>query len=138
MLLETNLDDVTPEVVAHTIERLLAAGADDAWVVPIVMKKSRPAFELRVLTTAASAPSLRDLIARETGTLGIREAAVVKHVAGRRVDTVVLDGVPVRIKVGPHGAKPEHDDLVALAAATGRSLRSLAALALALHAAPPD
>ena len=137
VLLETNLDDVTPEVLAHTIERLLAAGADDAWVVPIVMKKSRPAFELRVLTTVASAPSLRDLIARETGTLGIRETSVVKHVAERHVDTVEIDGLPVRIKVGPHGAKPEHDDLVAVAVVTGRSLRSLATQALALHVAPP-
>jgi pyridinium-3,5-bisthiocarboxylic acid mononucleotide nickel chelatase len=134
VLLETNLDDVTPEVIGHTIDRLLAAGADDAWAVPIVMKKSRPAFELRVLCAVALAPSLRQILSEETGTLGIREVTVAKHVHPRHVDEVEIDGVIVRIKVGPHGAKPEHDDLVAAARATGRPLRALAAEAVARHA----
>lgn len=132
--LETNLDDVTPEVIGHVLDLLLAAGADDAWVAPIVMKKSRPAHELRVLAAPEHAAALREIIARETGTLGVRERSVIKHVQPRRVDTVEIHGAPVRIKVGPHGAKPEHDDLVALAAATGRPLRDLAAEALARHA----
>jgi uncharacterized protein (TIGR00299 family) protein len=134
VLLETNLDDVTPEVIGHTIDRLLAAGADDAWAVPIVMKKSRPAFELRVLCAPAAATSLRSVLSEETGTLGIRERSVAKHVQPRRVDEVEIGGVTVRVKVGPHGAKPEHDDLVAAAGATGRPLRELAAEALARHA----
>lgn len=134
VLLETNLDDVTPEVIGHTIDRLLAAGADDAWAVPIVMKKSRPAFELRVLCTPAAAASLRATMSEETGTLGIRERSVTKHVQPRHIDEVEVAGVTVRVKVGPHGAKPEHDDLVAVAALTGRPLRDLAAEALARHA----
>lgn len=134
VLLETNLDDVTPEVIGHTIDRLLAAGADDAWVVPIVMKKSRPAFELRVLCAPTCAPALRSVIGRETGTLGIRETVVAKHVQPRHVVEVDLDGMTVRVKIGPDGAKPEHDDVVAVAVATGRSLRSVAARALARHA----
>jgi len=133
VVLSTNLDDVTPEVLGHTLDRLLAAGADDAWVVPIVMKKSRPAFELCALTTPASAPALRAIISAETGTLGIRETAATKHAHPRRFDEVEVGGGTVRIKVGPHGAKPEHDDLVTLALATGRPLRELAAEALARH-----
>ena len=132
--LETNVDDVTPEVVGHVIARLLALGADDAWAVPIVMKKSRPAFEIRVLCAPALAPELRRVLGEETGTLGIREVAVTKHVQPRRVDEVDLAGMTVRVKVGPHGAKPEHDDLVAVAAATGRPLRAVAAEVLARHA----
>lgn len=127
VVLETNLDDVTPEVVAHAIDRLLAAGADDAWVTPILMKKSRPAFTLCVLTSPACSAELRALIHAETGTLGIRESTVTKHVVPRHVEMLDVDGVSVRVKVGPHGAKPEHDDLVALSSATGRPLRELAA-----------
>ncbi len=133
VVLATNIDDVTPEVLGHTVDRLLVAGADDAWVVPIVMKKSRPAFELCALTSPALAPTLRAIISAETGTLGIRETPVSKHALPRRGDHVDIDGTIVRIKVGPHGAKPEHDDLVALARTTGRPLRDLAGDAIARH-----
>lgn len=130
VVLATNLDDVTPEVVGYLVERLLAAGADDAWVTPIVMKKSRPAVMLEVLASPELAPALRRLISSETGTLGTRETALTKFPQPRRVDTVEVAGASVRIKVGPFGAKPEHDDLVALASTTGRPLRDLAADAL--------
>lgn len=130
VVLCTNLDDVTPEVIGHTVDRLLAAGADDAWVVPIVMKKSRPAFELCALASPDLAATLRSIIAAETGTLGTRQTPTTKHVLDRHVERVEVDGVAVRIKVGPHGAKPEHDDLVALSEVTGRPLRDLAVDAL--------
>lgn len=138
VVLTTNLDDVTPEVLAHTTHLLLEAGADDVWVTPIVMKKSRPAFELSVLTAPHRSVELRAVISAETGTLGIRESVVTKHVAERRLDTVDIDGYIVRVKAGPHGAKPEHDDLVALSVATGRPLRELAPEVLRRWAAGPD
>jgi uncharacterized protein (TIGR00299 family) protein len=127
VVLSTNLDDVTPEVLGYTVELLLAAGADDAWIVPIVMKKSRPAFQLCALSTPDRAEALRAVISAETGTLGIREESVAKHIQPRHVVDVDVDGVLVRVKVGPDGAKPEYDDLVALAATTGRPLRELSA-----------
>lgn len=127
VVLTTNLDDVTPEVLAHATQRLLDTGADDVWVTPITMKKSRPAFELSVLTSPERSDALRALISAETGTLGIRESVVSKHVAERHTDTIDVDGHTVRVKVGPHGAKPEHDDLAALAASSGRPVRDLAA-----------
>jgi uncharacterized protein (TIGR00299 family) protein len=126
VVLATNLDDVTPEVLGHTVERLLALGADDAWIIPMLMKKGRPAHELRVLAAPGRVGVLIDAIARETGTLGVRATAVRKHMAARTTTTVEVRGHPVRMKVGPAGAKPEHDDLAAVAAATGEPLRRLA------------
>ncbi|MEZ5377701.1 MAG: nickel pincer cofactor biosynthesis protein LarC [Acidimicrobiales bacterium] len=130
VILETNLDDVTPEVLGYLIDRLLEDGAADAWVTPIVMKKSRPAHQLSVLTTPERAAALRDRISVETGTLGVRAIAATKYPLERSTHLISLLGHEVRIKLGPHGAKPEHDDLVAVAQATGQPLRSLTMQAL--------
>jgi uncharacterized protein (TIGR00299 family) protein len=126
VLLETNLDDVTPEVLGHVVGLALARGADDVWCTPILMKKGRPGHLLTVLCRPDLAGALRELVATETGTLGIRERTVSKHELPRHVEEVLVDGHAVRIKVGPHGAKPEHDDLVAAAALLGRPLRVVA------------
>ncbi|MEM7275034.1 MAG: nickel pincer cofactor biosynthesis protein LarC [Actinomycetota bacterium] len=131
----TNLDDVTPEVVAHVIDRCLAAGADDAWATPIVMKKGRPAVALEVMCDPARTMALTELVMRETGTLGVRVGTTTKHVLPRLITTVTVRGHEVRIKVGPHGAKPEHDDLVTAGAALDLPIRDLAREALAAHAA---
>lgn len=132
VVIETNLDDVTPEVIGHVIDRALALGADDAWASAITMKKSRPGHQLHVLCRPELAAALRELVAEETGTLGLRERRVDKYELGRRIDHVVVDGQRIRIKVGPHGAKPEHDDVVAASAALGRPLRRVSAEALGL------
>ncbi|HEY5019184.1 MAG TPA: nickel pincer cofactor biosynthesis protein LarC [Streptosporangiaceae bacterium] len=133
-VLETNLDDVTGETLGYVITRALASGALDAWATPAVMKKGRPAHVLHVLTRPEDTPALRELIFAETGTLGIRCAAVSRAPLPRRTTTIDLDGVPVRVKHGPHGAKPEHDDLAAAAARLGVPLRAVAdRAARALH-----
>ena len=124
--LETNLDDVTAEQLGHTLERLLDAGALDAWCTPATMKKSRAGVVLSVLCPVEAAPSLTLLVARETGTLGIRQRLVERWVAPRRQVQVVVDGHPVRVKVGPYGTKPEYDDVASLARLTGRSYREAA------------
>lgn len=126
VLLETNLDDVTPEVLAHAVERLLMLGVADAWIVPIVMKKGRPAHELRVLCSPELADRATALILVETGTLGVRRHAIAKQVARRSTTTVDVHGHKIRVKLGPYGRKAEHDDLVKAAAATGFPLRQLA------------
>jgi pyridinium-3,5-bisthiocarboxylic acid mononucleotide nickel chelatase len=141
LVLATNLDDTTAEILGHTIARLLEAGADDAWVVPIGMKKNRPGHELRVLCKPAQADALEAVIFAETGTLGLRRELVTKQVLDRRHETVQLRGRSVRVKVGPHGSKAEHDDLVELSRATGVPVRQLGAEAAAAaqpHLAPPD
>ncbi len=129
-IIETNVDDVTPETLGHVVERAMELGADDAWVTPIVMKKSRPAHSVSVLCRPELAAPLRELLARETGTLGIRQRVTEKYELARRTVSVEVDGQPVRIKVGPHGAKAEHADLAAAAATLGRPLRTVAEQAL--------
>lgn len=131
LVLATNLDDVTPELLGHLVGRLLDAGADDAWVVPIGMKKNRPGHELRVLCRPDRADGLETVIFAETGTLGLRRELVAKQVLERSWRTVTVRGHEIRVKLGPHGAKAEHDDLVAASRATGVPLRLLAAEAVA-------
>jgi uncharacterized protein (DUF111 family) len=115
----------------------MRAGALDAWVTPAVMKKSRPAHVLHVLARPEHAEELQRLVFAETGTLGIRRARVTRTVLPRRETIIELDGLPVRVKHGPHGAKPEHDDLAAAAAALGLPLRDVARrVARGLDAAP--
>ncbi len=126
VLLETNLDDVTPEVLAHAVERLLMMGVADAWIVPIVMKKGRPAHELRVLCGPELADRATNLILIETGTLGVRRHTIAKQVAHRSTTTIELHGYEIRVKLGPNGSKAEHDDLVRAATATGLPLRHMA------------
>lgn len=137
--LATNLDDVTGEVLAHTVDALLADGALDAWVSPIVMKKGRPAHTLHVLGRPADLSALVQRIVTETGSLGVRHRSVQRHVMPRSEITVELDGVGVRVKVGPHGVKAEHDDLASAARQLGRPLAEVKRSAEALaHRRPPS
>jgi uncharacterized protein (TIGR00299 family) protein len=136
-LLETNLDDVTGETLGHVIARSLAAGALDAWATPAVMKKGRPAYVLHVLTRPQDADRLQELLFAETGTLGIRRTTTTRAVLPRSFETVDLDGVPVRVKRGPYGSKPEHDDLVAAADRLGLPLRAVAENVLRLAGRSP-
>ncbi len=124
--LETNLDDVTPELLGHTIERLLEAGALDVWCTPATMKKSRAGTVLSVLCPVEAAPALTLIVARETGTLGIRQGLVHRWVAPRQEVEIAVHGHPIRVKVGPYGAKPEYEDVARLARLTGRSFRDAA------------
>lgn len=122
-VLETTVDDVTGEVLGHVIARSLAAGALDAWATPAVMKKGRPGHVLHLLVRPQDCAALQELLFRETGTLGVRRSMVDRTTLPRRFETVGLDGIPVRVKHGPHGAKPEHEDLVAAADRLGLPLR---------------
>ncbi|HEY2296494.1 MAG TPA: nickel pincer cofactor biosynthesis protein LarC [Jatrophihabitans sp.] len=124
--LATTVDDVSGEIVGHLLERALAAGALDAWVMPAVMKKSRPGQVVHVLTRPADAARLRLLVVAETGSLGVRSYPVTRHAAIRSMITVHVDGHAVRVKVGPFGAKPEHDDVVRAADALGIPIREVA------------
>jgi len=134
--LTTNLDDIAPEVIGHVIGRAIEAGADDAWATPVVMKKNRPGVTLSVLCHPDRLPELQQLVFAETGTLGLRVRPVDKRILDRRFESVVVHDQPIRIKIGPHGAKPEHDDLVAAATATGLPLRRLAVEAISAWNGP--
>jgi uncharacterized protein (TIGR00299 family) protein len=94
-LLETNVDDVSGEVIAHAIARFMEAGARDASAVPVIMKKGRPGFLIRVISLPETSARLAELMALELGTLGIRcIPAVHRFVAERTVEEVdvVING----------------------------------------------
>jgi pyridinium-3,5-bisthiocarboxylic acid mononucleotide nickel chelatase len=129
VLLETNVDDASGEVLAHAIGALLQAGAHDAWVTPIVMKKGRPAHTVSALADPALAEQVAAVIMAETGTLGLRGTTLDRWPAARTVDTVDVDGLPVRVKVSPGRIKVEHDDAARVARAQGRPLREVLSLA---------
>jgi uncharacterized protein (TIGR00299 family) protein len=125
LLLQTNVDDLDPRLWPPVLSTLLAAGASDAWLTPILMKKGRPAHTLSVLCSAQHAPALREVVFRETSTLGLRESRVAKHALARAERTVDVDGQAVRVKLGLLGdevvnAMPEWEDVAAAAAALGR------------------
>jgi hypothetical protein len=124
-LIETNVDDVTPEILATTIEKLLELGAEDAWINPIIMKKGRPGQEIKVLCSADHLQLLQDLLLVSTGSLGCRIISVDKIELARTFETITLHGETVKIKVGPYGAKPEQKDLQRIAEKTNISLRQL-------------
>lgn len=126
VLLQTVVDDVSPEVLGHLLDLAIKSGADDAWLEPIIMKKSRPGVHISVLCRLSHESVLADLIARETGTLGIRSTMVFKREFERRYEIVSVAGLDIRIKIGPRGAKPEFSDVVDVANELGRPVRSVA------------
>ncbi|MGH9128074.1 MAG: nickel pincer cofactor biosynthesis protein LarC [Acidimicrobiales bacterium] len=125
VLLEANLDDATGEVLAHSVAALLEAGALDAWVTPVLMKKGRPGHVVSVLAEHALVTALVAVMAAETGTLGVRSHVVSRWAASRSVDEVDVDGWPVRVKVSPGRVKAEHDDAARVARRRGRPLREV-------------
>ena len=130
VLVETNIDDMSPELLPHVVERLLSQGAQDAWITPIIMKKGRPAFTLSVLCTTELEEEISDVIFRETTTLGTRTTRASKRALKREwVDTEVA-GHRVRVKIGRRRDEittvaPEHDDAVAAAEASGLPLKQI-------------
>jgi uncharacterized protein (TIGR00299 family) protein len=125
-LLEANVDDATGEQMAHAIGALLEAGAHDAWLSPVIMKKGRPGSVVHVLTDQASVPHLRDVLRETTGSLGVRVTEVERWPAARALDSVWIDGQLIRVKVSAVRIKAEHDDVAAVARRTGQSLREVA------------
>jgi hypothetical protein len=122
-LLEANVDDVTGEVLAHAVSTLLAAGAHDAWLTPIVMKKGRPAHTVSVLCDPSAIATMRAILVRETGTLGVRMSSLQRWPQRRDETTVVVDGHTIRIKVAAHRVKVEFDDAAAAADRLGLPVR---------------
>jgi uncharacterized protein (TIGR00299 family) protein len=138
VVLEANLDDATPQLIAWAIEALLAQGALDAWVVPVTMKKGRPGHLLGVLAPAPLRQKLVELLLRETPTLGVRAHPVERTVLGRRFETVHTPWGEVRVKLGLLGgeelnAAPEYEDCAKIAREKGVPLKQvLAAVAAAI------
>jgi hypothetical protein len=124
--LEANVDDATGEQLAHAVSELLGAGAHDAWLSPVVMKKGRPGSVVHVLCDPSAGHRLRQVLRAETGTLGVRGTTGERWPASRSFDTVVVDGNLIRMKVSPGRVKAEHDDVARAARRNGQTLREVA------------
>ena len=140
-VLETNVDDVSPEILGGLQETLSATGAHDVSIIPLTMKKSRPGHLIQVIAPPTAAGEIAAVLARETGTLGIREQMQVhRSVAARSFTSVALgvdgDVHDVVIKESmdadgtPLGASVEYASAAAVAAATDRPTTEIIARAL--------
>ncbi len=147
-LLETNLDDVPGEYVGHALERILDAGALDAYISPILMKKSRPASVFHVLCIPSDAARLTELIFAETGTLGVRVLEHYRICIPREIHTVTIlvkgKEYQVHVKIARAnqqypGFKPEYEDLARISKEVGISVQQLAKIVIAeyLKQIPP-
>ncbi len=129
-VLETNLDDLPGEIVGYTTSRLMAAGALDAFVTPIQMKKNRPGVMVTVLCDEARIPEMEMILFRETTTLGIRRYPVSRHKLKRQATAVQTRFGPIKGKLGWRDDRlptfsPEYDDCARVAAAHGVALRDV-------------
>lgn len=134
-LLETNVDDMSPELIPYVIERTLNAGALDAWVTPVHMKKGRVGVVLSVLVEQGASQEVLDVIFAETTTFGVRISAVDREVLDRKEIEVEVAGHRVRVKVGYRNdkivsASPEYEDAAAAARSTGIPLKDVYRAAL--------
>ncbi len=129
-VLEANLDDLSPQVLAYAMEQLLSAGALDVFSVPIQMKKSRPGALLTVLSKTEDADRLAKMIFTETTTLGVRRRQEQRQTLSRRWETVETSWGPVRMKIANLNGTvsnfaPEYEDCRALASAQHVPLRTV-------------
>ncbi len=130
-VLETNIDDLSPQILGHFMERALAEGALDCWFTPIQMKKNRPATLVSVLCHIADEQKFLELFYRETSTIGVRVRRVQRHSLEREVTKVETEFGKVDIKKSylngeAVNSKPEFEDLKAAAAASGVSVKAVA------------
>jgi pyridinium-3,5-bisthiocarboxylic acid mononucleotide nickel chelatase len=136
LVLEANVDDLDPRLWPLVIERVLAAGAADVWVTPILMKKGRPAHTVSALAQVARGEDVRTALFRESSTIGVRSTVVGKSALDRELMVVDIDGERVRVKVARMSGDvvnvaPEWDDVAAAAQRLGRPAKTVLAAAAA-------
>jgi uncharacterized protein (TIGR00299 family) protein len=130
-MVEATIDDASPQVLAHFLEKAIEDGALDATLSPVVMKKNRLGTKLGLLVTADRLDAQIEAVFRETTSIGVRYYPVGRRVLGREMRTVGVDGAKVALKVATLGGRtvnvqPEYDDLVKAARRTGRPLKEIA------------
>ncbi len=135
VVIEANLDDLLPEIAPHLLDRLLEAGAVDAWLTPAQMKKGRPGMVASALVPQSRREAVAAALFDESSTLGLRFRAVEREILERRIASVSTPWGEVRVKLGLRNGRlvnraPEHEDCRALAAASGVPLKEVYRLAL--------
>ncbi|MET9019481.1 nickel pincer cofactor biosynthesis protein LarC [Actinopolymorpha sp. NPDC004070] len=136
LVVESNVDDLDPRVWPAVLTQLLEAGAADAWLTPILMKKGRPAHTLAVLVDPDRYDAVCEVVFTQTSAIGVRSHTVRKRPLEREFRILELPGGTVRLKVATYAgqvvnAQPEYDDVLALAELTGRPVKTVLAQAAA-------
>ncbi|MGF1514235.1 MAG: nickel pincer cofactor biosynthesis protein LarC [Elainellaceae cyanobacterium] len=130
-ILETQIDDLSPQVIGYLFERLLGAGALDVFTQAVGMKKSRPGILISVVCRSDRAAACEQILFQETSTLGVRRRLQQRSVLQRDIETAQTPYGPVRVKVARSdrsmviNAQPEYEDCARLARETGQSLREI-------------
>ncbi|MGB6471893.1 MAG: LarC family nickel insertion protein, partial [Candidatus Acidiferrales bacterium] len=132
--IETNLDDMSPQIFGYVVDRALAAGALDVYSMPIQMKKNRPATLLTILARPEDVDRLIDMVFRETTTLGVRVHESRRKVLAREIATLATPLGNVRMKISRMNgtilnAAPEYEDCRRIAAERGIPLKQVIAAA---------
>lgn len=127
--IETNLDDLNPQVYETVMDRLFAAGALDVTLTPVIMKKGRPGIVLTALSSPEHASAVADVVLRETTSLGVRVREMSRRVLTRQIEPVRTRHGTVRVKIAETGgawkAAPEYQDCKRIAEQTGRPIREV-------------
>lgn len=129
-MLETNIDDMNPEIYSYLYPQLFEAGALDVYVTNIMMKKNRPAVKVSVLAKKEDVESIEETLFKETTTLGIRKYEVEREILERELQQVETDWGPVTVKVAKKNGEvinyaPEYEDCQALASEVDLSLKEV-------------
>ena len=129
-LIEATIDDASPQVLAAFMDRAMEKGAVDVFLTPIVMKKNRLATKLTLLAEANALEPLIAAVFAETTSIGLRYFPVERRALVRRIETVRLEGRPVRVKTAvldgrPVNVQPEYEDCLALAKAKNLPLKDV-------------
>jgi uncharacterized protein (TIGR00299 family) protein len=130
VVVETNIDDMNPEIYGYVSDLLLAVGVGDCFFTPIFMKKNRPATKITVITSSELLAEVERILLNETTTLGLRKYIVQRACLDREDLTVQIEGETIRVKIAKMDDKtiklaPEYDDCVAVAKKLQRPLREI-------------
>jgi uncharacterized protein (TIGR00299 family) protein len=136
LVLETEVDDASPQLLGPLLEQLLSAGAVDAYFTPVQMKKGRPGVLVTAIAPVPAREAVEEVLFRETTTLGVRRQEWLRTALEREVTTVETAYGPIRVKIGRrrgavYNASPEFDDCQRAAAERGVALKEVLAAALA-------
>jgi len=135
ILIEANIDDLSPELYELVMERLFASGALDVFLTPIQMKKNRPGILLSVLCKPEHQDTLTDIVFAETSTFGVRYSSRERTILARQWQTVTTEYGEIRLKIGTQNGvvrtvAPEYDDVKAAALTFGVPAKTVVAVAL--------